>query len=209
MKNFIKTAIFFLILAVLAGCKTREKQVQKSETHNEKKSEATARIEEKTFEIIFDKSILKNDFSYKNSSEETSKQEKKNVDKGKEYYENGNLKKEWERDLSEFSESTKKTFTELEERIIKQQEVSKYWEDSSNHFYKALEHEKTKNKDYEMKLKAKETFTWQMFFVGVVLGVFLLPILRWFRSWLLRFNPYVKFLEKINQKFKDDKFNSL
>ena len=47
MKNFIKTAIFFLILAVLAGCKTREKQVQKSETHTESKSEATARIEEK------------------------------------------------------------------------------------------------------------------------------------------------------------------
>ena len=203
MKNFIKTAIFLLILAVLAGCKTREKQVQKSETQTETKSEATARIEEKTFEIIFDKSILKNDFSYKNSSEETSKQEKKNVDKGKEYYENGNLKKEWERDLSEFSESTKKTFTELEERIIKEQEVSKYWEDSSNHFYKALEQEKTKNKDYEMKLKAKETFTWQMFFVGVVLGVFLLPILRWVWSWVKRFQPWIKFVEWIkNLKFK-------
>ena len=37
MKNFIKTAIFFLILAVLAGCKTREKQVQKSETQTETK----------------------------------------------------------------------------------------------------------------------------------------------------------------------------
>ena len=38
----------------------------------------------------------------------------------KEYYENGNLKKEWERDLTEFSESTKKTFVELEERIVKE-----------------------------------------------------------------------------------------
>ena len=37
MKNFIKTAIFFLIFAVLAGCKTREKQVQKSETQTETK----------------------------------------------------------------------------------------------------------------------------------------------------------------------------
>ena len=61
MKNFIKTAIFFLILAVLAGCKTREKSVSKSETQTEIKSEATARIEEKTFEIVFDKSVLKND----------------------------------------------------------------------------------------------------------------------------------------------------
>ena len=200
MKNFIKTAIFLSILAVLAGCKSREKQVQKSETQSETKSEATARIEEKTFEIIFDKSILKNDFSYKNSSEETSKNEKKNVDKGKEYYENGNLKKEWERDLTELSESTKKTFTELEERIIKEQEVSKYWESSSNHFYKTLEQEKTKTKDYQMQLKAKETFTWQMFFVGVVLGVFLLPILRWLWSWVKRFQPYIALVEFLKKK---------
>ena len=77
MEKLVKNVMFFLILAVLAGCKTREKQVQKSETQSEYKSEATARIEEKTFEIIFEKSALKNDFTYKNSSEETSKQEKK------------------------------------------------------------------------------------------------------------------------------------
>ena len=193
----MKNLLLIIISLLLFSCKIREKQVQKSETQSEYKSESTARIEEKTFEIIFDKSVLKNDFSYKNSSEETSRQEKKNVDKGKEYYENGNLKKEWERDLSELSESTKKTFTELEERIIKEQEVSKYWEDSSNHFYKAFEQEKTKTKEYEMKLKAKETFTWQMFFVGVVLGVFLLPILRWVWSLVKRFQPWIK-----NLKFK-------
>ena len=206
MKKLVKTAIFFLIFAVLAGCKTREKQVQKSETQSEYKSEATARIEEKTFEIIFDKSSLKNDFFYKNSSEETSKNEKKNVDKGKEYYENGNLKKEWERDLSEFSEATKKTFTELEERIVKEQEVSKYWENSSKNFYKLLEQEKNKTKDYAMQLKAKENFTWQMFFVGVILGVFLLPLLRWLFSWLIRLQPHialVKWFKSLsNKKFK-------
>ena len=198
MKKLVKTAIFFLILAVLAGCKTREKSVSKSETQTEIKSEASAKIESKTFEIIFDKSVLKNDFSYKNSSEETSKQEKKNVDKGKEYYENGTIKKEWERDLSELSESTKKTFTELEERIVKEQEVSKYWEDSSNHFYKAFEQEKTKTKDYQMQLKAKETFTWQMFFVGLILGWLFLPsFFRWLWSWVKRFQPYLNFVEWI------------
>ena len=205
MKILIKKFSWWLVLPffclmILIGCKSREKQVQKSETQTETKSEATARIEEKTFEIIFDKSVLKNEFSHKNSSEETSKQEKKNVDKGKEYYENGNLKKEWERDLSEFSESTKKVFTELEERIIKEQEVSKYWEDSSNHFYKTLEQEKTKTKDYSMKLKAKETFTWQMFLVGLLVGWIALPnIWKWFKSWLLRFNPYLKLLEKVKK----------
>ena len=201
MKKIINLLIVF-VLVFAFSCKSREKQVQKTETQTEKKSEATARIEEKTFEDYFEKSVLKNDFSYKNSSEETSKQEKKNVDKGKEYYENGNLKKEWERDLSEFSEATKKTFTELEERIVKEQEVSKYWEDSSNHFYKALEQEKTKTKDYAMKLKAKETFTWQMFFVGVVLGWLFLPsFFRWLWSWVKIFQPYLKFVEWI-KKFK-------
>ena len=195
MKKIINLLLAFSLVFAFS-CKTREKQVQKSETQTETKSEATARIEEKTFEIIFDKSVLKNDFSYKKSYEETSKNEKKNVDKGKEYYENGNLKKEWERDLSELSESTKKTFTELEERIVKEQEVSQYWEDSSNHFYKALEQEKTKTKDYAMQLKAKETFTWQMFFVGLVLGWLLLPSLfRWIFSWIKRFQPYIALVE--------------
>ena len=203
MKKIIK----FLLVCVLIfafSCKTREKQVQKSETQTETKSEASAKIEEKTFEIIFDKSVLKNDFSYKNYSEETSKNEKKNVDKGKEYYENGNLKKEWERDLSELSESTKKTFTELEERIVKEQEVSRYWENSSNHFYKSFEQEKNKTRYYAMKLKAKETFTWQMFFVGLVLGWLLLPSLfRWIFSWVKRLQPWIKFVEWIkNLKFK-------
>ena len=205
MKKIIKLLLAFSLVFAFS-CKTREKQVQKSETQSEYKSEATARIEEKTFEIIFDKSSLKNDFFYKNSSEETSKNEKKNVDKGKEYYENGNLKKEWERDLSEFSEATKKTFTELEERIVKEQEVSKYWENSSKNFYKLLEQEKNKTKDYAMQLKAKENFTWQMFFVGVILGVFLLPLLRWLFSWLIRLQPHialVKWFKSLsNKKFK-------
>ena len=196
----MKNLLLIIISLLLFSCKSREKQVQKSETQTETKSESTARIEEKTFEIIFDKSALKNDFSYKNSSEETSKNEKKNVDKGKEYYENGNLKKEWERNFSELSESTKKTFTELEERIIKEQEISKYWENSSNHFYQLLEQEKTKTKDYAMQLKAKENFTWQMFFVGVILGVFLLPILRWIWSWVKRFQPYIALVEFLKRK---------
>lgn len=197
--------VLVCVLVFAISCKTREKSVSKSETQTEIKSEASAKIETKTFEIIFDKSVLKNDFSYKNSSEETSKQEKKNVDKGKEYYENGNLKKEWERDLSELSESTKKTFTELEERIIKEQEVSKYWESSSNHYYQLLEEEKSKTKSYQMQLKAKPTFTWQWFIVGLLIGWIALPnIWRWFKSWLLRFNPYLKFLEWLQSSYRQN-----
>ena len=207
MKNLIKKFSWWLVLPffclmILIGCKSREKQVQKSETQTEKKSEATARIEEKTFEIIFDKSVLKNDFSHKNSSEETSKQEKKNTDKGKEYYENGNLKKEWERDLSELSESTKKVFTELEEKINSEKETSKYWENSSNHYYQLLEEEKSKSKSYQMQLKAKPKLTWQWFLVGLLVGWIALPnIWKWFKSWLLRFNPYLQLVEKVKKVF--------
>ena len=192
---------FFMIL-FLVSCKSREKAVQKTETQSEKKSEATYHIEDKTFEIVLDKSKIFKDFSYKNSSEESSKQEKKNVDKGKEYYENGNLKKEWERDLSELSESTKKVFTELEEKINSEKETSKYWENSSNHYYQLLEEEKSKSKSYQMQLKAKPKLTWQWFLVGLLVGWIALPnVWRWFKSWLLRFNPYLKLVEKVKKVF--------
>ena len=142
---------------------------------------------------------MKNDFSYKNYSSETSKQEKKNVDKGKEYYENGNLKKEWERYLSELSESAKSVLEELNTKLIKETETSQYWEESSDFYMKSLEQEKTKTKDYVMKLKAKETFTWQMFFVGFFLGAIIVrPLLRWIFSWIKRFQPWLKFVEWIN-----------
>ena len=60
IKKLVKTAIFFLILAVLAGCKTREKQVQKSETQTEIKSEATvvSWLEKKLDVVSFQESIF-------------------------------------------------------------------------------------------------------------------------------------------------------
>ena len=201
MKKLVKTAIFILILAVLAGCKTREKQVQKSENQTEKKSEATARIEEQTFEIVFDKELSNFGKSKIDKSEETSKKETKNVEIIKEYYENGTLKKEMQRNFSELAETTKKAISELEEKFTKEKENSRYWENSSNHYYQLLEQEKSKTKDYAMQLKAKETFTWQMFFVGLILGWLFLPSLfRWIFSWVKRFNPYLKLVEFLKKK---------
>ena len=205
MKRLIKKFSCWLVmpffsLLFLVGCKSREKAVQKTETQSEYKSESTARIEEKTFEIIFDKELSNFGKSKIDKSEETSKTETKNVEIIKEYYENGTLKKEMQRNFSELAETTKKALSELEEKFTKEQETSKYWENSSNHYYQLLEQEKAKTKDYYMKLKAKETFTWQMFFVGVVLGVFLLPILRWIWSWIKRFQPWLKFVEFLKKK---------
>src|SRR5690242_1382019 len=186
MKKIIKL-VLVCVLVFAYSCKTREKQVQKSENQTEKKSEASAKIETKTFEIVQDKELSIFDKSNFAQNNESSKTETKNVEIIKEYYENGSLKKEMQRNFSELAETTKNAITELEEKISTEKETSKYWEDSSNQFYQLFEQEKTKTKDYSMQLKAKETFTWQMFFVGVVLGVFLLPILRWIWTWVKRF----------------------
>ena len=200
----MKKLLLIIISLLLFSCKSREKQVQKSETQSEKKSEASYKIEDRTFEIVFDKSVLNKNFSYKNQISETSKKEIKNTEKGKEYWENGNLKKEWEKDLSELSEITKSVIEEITDKLTKETEDKKYWEKSSNHYYQLLEEEKSKTKDYAMQLKAKETFAWQMFFVGLILGWLFLPSLfRWLWSLVKRFQPYIALVEWIkNLKFK-------
>ena len=195
MKNLVKTAIFFLILAVLAGCKTREKQVQKSETQTETKSEASAKIETKTFEIVQDKELSIFDKSNFAQNSETQKEQTKDIQVIREYYENGNLKSEIQKSFSQLSEATKYAIEEMREKLTKETDDKKYWENSSNHYYQFWQQEKAKSKTKDLQLKAKETFTWQMFFVGVVLGVFLLPILRWIWTWVKRFQPWINFVE--------------
>jgi len=197
MKKIIKL-VLVCVLVFAYSCKTREKQVQKSENQTEKKSEASAKIETKTFEIVQDKELSIFDKSNFAQNNESSKTETKNVEIIKEYYENGSLKKEMQRNFSELAETTKNAITELEEKISTEKETSKYWEDSSNQFYQLFEQEKTKTKDYSMQLKAKETFTWQMFFVGLILGWLFLPSLfRWIFSWVKRFQPWINFVEWI------------
>ena len=200
----MKEILLIIISLLLFSCKSREKAVQKTETQTEKKSEATARIEDKTYEIVLDKELSNFGKSKIDKSEETSKTETKNVEIIKEYYENGTLKSEYQKSFSQLSEATKYAIEEMREKLTKEFETSKYWEDSSNHFYTALEQEKTKTKDYAMQLKAKETFTWQMFFVGLILGWLFLPSLfRWLWSWVKRFQPWIKFVEWIkNLKIK-------
>lgn len=184
MKTLINLLLAFSFVFAFS-CKTREKQVQKSETQTETKSEASAKIETKTFEIVQDKELSIFDKSKTDKAEETSKTETKNVEIIKEYYENGTLKKEMHRNFSELAETTKKAISELEEKFTKEKENSRYWENSSNHYYQLLEQEKSKIKDYAMQLKAKETFTWQMFFVGLILGAIIVkPLLRWLWSWV-------------------------
>lgn len=195
MKKIINLLIAFSLVFAFS-CKSREKQVQKSETQTETKSEASAKIETKTFEIVQDKELSIFDKSNFAQNSETQKEQTKDIQVIREYYENGNLKSEIQKSFSQLSEATKYAIAEMREKLSKEKETSQYWEDSSNHFYQLFEQEKTKTKDYAMQLKAKETFTWQMFFVGLILGWLLLPLFfRWIWSWVKRFQPYLKFVE--------------
>ena len=203
MKNLINIlGILSIAILFFSSCKTREKQVQKSENQSEYKSEASAKIETKTFEIVQDKELSIFDKSNFNQNSETQKEQTKDIQVIREYYENGNLKSEIQKSFSQLSEATRTAIAEMREKLSKETENSKYWEDSSNHFYKSLEQEKSKTQDYAMKLKAKETFTWQMFFVGLFLGWLILPsVFRFLWSWIKRFQPYLKLIELI-KKFK-------
>ena len=200
MKKIIKL-VLVCVLVFAFSCKTREKQVQKSETQTETKSEATARIEEKTFEIGKEKELSIFDKSNFNQNSESQKEQTKDIQVIREYYENGNLKSEIQKSFSQLSEATKYAIEEMREKLYKEKETSQYWEDSSNHFYQLFEQEKAKTKDYVMQLKAKETFTWQMFFVGLILGWLLLPSLfRWVFSWVKRFQPLINLFERLKNK---------
>lgn len=197
MKTLINLLLAFSLVFAFS-CKTREKQTQKTETQTETKSESTAKIEEKTYEIVSEKELTNNIKTNFFQNNESSKDETKNVEVIREYYENGNLKSEIQKSFSQLSEATKYAIEEMREKLTKETENSKYWEDSSNHYYKSLEQEKSKTKDYAMQLKAKETFTWQMFFVGLIIGWLLLPSLfRWVFSWVKRFQPYIALVEWI------------
>ena len=198
----MKKILLIIISLLLFSCKSREKAVQKTETQSEKKSEATYHIEDKTFEIVSEKELLKFDKSKIDKTEETKKEETKNIEVIKEYYENGNLKSEINKSFSQLSEATKTAIAEMSEKLTKEAEDKKYWENSSNHYYQLLEEEKSKSKSYQMQLKAKPKLTWQWFLVGLLVGWIALPnAWKWFKSWLLRFNPYLKLVEKVKKVF--------
>lgn len=203
MKKIIKL-VLVCVLVFTFSCKSREKQVQKSENQTETKSEATYKIEDKTFEIVSEKELLKFDKSTIDKSEETKKDETKNIEVIREYYENGNLKSEYQKSFSQLSEATKYAIAEMSEKLTKETEDKKYFENSSNHYYQLWQQEKAKSKTKDLQVKSKPTYTWQMFFLGLFLGWLILPsVFRFLWSVLKRFQPYLEFVEWIkNLKFK-------
>ena len=89
MKILIKKFSWWLVmpffsLVFLVGCKSREKAVQKTETQTEKKSEASAKIETKTIEIVQDKELSIFDKSNFAQNSETQKEQTKDVQESRE-----------------------------------------------------------------------------------------------------------------------------
>ena len=95
---------------------------------SETKSESTAKIETKTFEIIQDKELSKIDKSNFTQNSETQKEQTKDIQVIREYYENGNLKSEIQKSFSQLSEATRTAIEEMSEKLSKEKETSQYWE---------------------------------------------------------------------------------
>ena len=202
MKTLINILLAFSLVFAFS-CKTREKQVQKTETQTETKSEASAKIETKTFEIVQDKEMSIFDKSNFAQNSESQKEQTKDIQVIREYYENGNLKSEINKSFSQLSEATKTAIAEMSEKLTKETEDKKYFENSSNHYYSLWQQEKAKSKTKDLQVKSKPTYTWQMFFVGLLIGWLILPsVFRFIWSVLKRFQPYLKLIEWI-KSFKN------
>lgn len=200
MKTLINLLIAFSLIFTFS-CKTREKNVSKSEAQTETKSESNAKINTDTFEFSLSKEIQEQTKSLRLQSNSLLREEAKNVQIEKHYYENGNIKSEIQKDLSNISESNVQSFQELQKTL--KSEIQKVYESKSQLAYleKSYIEQKAKANQYAMQLKAKETFTWQMFFVGLILGWLLLPSLfRWVFSWVKRFQPLINLFERLKNK---------
>ena len=112
MKTLINLLLAFSLVFAFS-CKTREKQVQKSENQTETKSEATARIEEKTFEIVQDKELSIFDKSNFAQNSESQKEQTKDIQVIREYYKKKeNLKSKIQKSFSQLYETTKYNIVE-------------------------------------------------------------------------------------------------
>ncbi len=200
--------------------KTQEKTQEKTEINNYINS---VKESENSTESKATVKILDNDYSFI-SLNDFSKYVKSNYDKSEEannfnkttkirkYFPNGTISEETE--INENLSSVKSAYKEAQEFLEKQKKISFHWqrkyELAKSDFFK----EETKNKELlkentilknefsalkktkDLSVKKEQAYSWQLFFVGLFIGWFFLPsIFRWIKSWLIRFNPYLKLLQ--------------
>lgn len=216
-----------------SSTKTENKSEQETTQNSSVKiSDSTIIFNSKT-ELL---EYVKKNFSKQIESENSGKSSAKTTEQ-EEYFENGNLKSKIKtsENTTEYINSLKSAYQEMQEKYNKASDNSEKLLKVSKNFeslYKesrienyslsaknSIQNFTIKNLEKENKKLIENTpvtfwqkflFAWKYIVFAFFLGWFVMPFVwRWFRSWLLRFNPYVNFLEKINQKFKDDKFNSL
>lgn len=189
---------FFSVL-VLIGCKSREKTVSKVETESERKVESTAKIEEKTFEITNEKIFQESIKTIFVVNSEQKKDETKDVQIIREYYENGNLKSEIQKVLSKINEENKQSTEETKESLKLEIEKSAKLEREISEQRKYIKKQKESIKSKDMMLKSNDSartyFVILGFILGFIFGIVSRDLLKVLKSLLMRFVPYLKLIE--------------
>lgn len=196
MRKLINILGLFTLALLLMSCKAREKSVQQLEQKTENKSVANVKIKTDEIEIVFDSAKYRFEtYSFSNISE-SKRDETKDVQVTKEYYENGNLKSEVQKSFSQLSESTKNAIEEIRQELTSERELSRYFRERSEEYQRFLNEEKQKSAERSMELKAKETYSWQLFGVGFLMGWILLPLIfRFIKFALKESQPMVRIYE--------------
>ena len=255
MKNLIKKFIWWLVspilpLLILSSCLNQKKNVENSVKENstqknevisdksEKKSEqettqnSSVKISDST--IIFNSKselleYIKKNYSQKLETENSGKSSAKTTEQ-EEYFENGNLKSKIKtsENTTEYINSLKSAYQEMQEKYNKASQSSEYWQESSTRFETEYRSQRATNyyiNDTNKKLASdvkilqeekkklientpvtfwqKILFAWRYIVFAFFFGWFVMPFVwRWFKNWLLRFNPYLKFLEWLHKQKK-------
>ena len=204
--------------------KSAENFTQNTEVNNSINSEKES---EKVIEAKAGYKIISQTYSFSSASDfmsfyksNFSKSEEANnsgkITKTKRYYENGNIAEETE--INENYSTIKAAYQEVQENYQSEKksaiQFQKYFEAIRSEYYKEVNKNKEllKQNSYinnqvslfktskDLAVKKEQQNTLIMFIVGLILGWVLLPsIFKWLKSLLLRFNPYLNLVNKINK----------
>ena len=253
MKNLIKKFSWWLVMPFfmilfLVSCLNQKKNIEssKNKLSEKKQEESSIKTETKTEQESSDKSLVKivdstiifnsktelleyvkKNFSKQIESENSGKNSAK-ITEQEEYFENGKLKSKSKtsENTSEYLNSLKSAYQEIQEKYNKAAQSSEYWEENSTRFeteyrsqratnyylndtnkklasdIKILQEEKKKlTENTPVTIWQKILFAWRYIVFAFFFGWFVMPFVwRWFKSWLLRFTPYLNFLDWLNRQ---------
>lgn len=237
----------FFSIFLLIGCLNQKKNIEnsKNEFLEKKQEESNSKTEAKNQQSTDEKSAvkitdstivfqskaellayIKKNYSQQLETENSGKNSQKTTEQ-EEYFENGKLKSKSKtsENTSEYLNSLKAAYQEIEEKYNKALDTSEYWQESSTRFeteyrsqratnYYLNDTNKKLSSDIKILQKEKKvlientpiTFwqkifaAWKYILFAFFFGWIVMPFVwRWFKTWLLRFNPYINFLEKLKK----------